>query len=39
MVFLGYVGLRKALRTVMRMRAGQVGASQRSPSLLPYSIG
>jgi hypothetical protein len=33
MVFLGYVGLRKALRAVIRMRAGQVGAWQRSPSL------
>jgi hypothetical protein len=32
-VFLDYVGLRKALRAVIRMRAGQVGAWQRSPSL------
>jgi hypothetical protein len=32
--FLGtYVGLKKAQRAVIRMRAGQVGASQRSPSI------
>jgi hypothetical protein len=33
-VFLDYVGLRKALRAVIRMRASQAGAwQQRSPSL------
>ena len=32
MVFLDYVGLRKALRAVIRMLAGQVWAWQRSPS-------
>jgi hypothetical protein len=32
-VFLDYVGLREALRAVIRMHAGQVEAWQRSPSL------
>ena len=33
MVFLDYMGLRKALRAVIRMLAGQVGTWQRSRSL------
>ena len=32
-VFLDYVGLRKDLRAVIRMHAGQIGAWQRFPSL------
>jgi hypothetical protein len=35
MVFLDYVGLRKAPRAVIWMLAGQVWACQRSPSLPP----
>jgi hypothetical protein len=47
MVFLGYVGLRKALRAVIRMRAneecvamraGQVGALRGRPRY-PYNAG
>jgi hypothetical protein len=32
-VSLEYVNIRKAFETVSRMQTGQVGASQRSPSL------
>jgi hypothetical protein len=38
MELLGYVVLRKVLRAFIRMRAGQVGASQTSPSLSLFLI-
>ena len=37
-MFLEYVSIRKALRPVSRVHAGQVGASQRSPSSATPSV-